>query len=231
MDRETGAGETKRQMSPSLPLGLPSHFKIRETDSRQNFYTTATGRKKKLCPEKRERGRRRKANESSLSVDTGSRRTGLRDGPVDRGKRPTFTHRNFRRNQPARFSLSADAKKGESFGAGAGSARPLLWYESPGLSVSPVRWLQSSSRRAPPTATFSLRSFSSRTLGELVLSLHPSHWRPDLHDLLLLLSAWITRSIIMDRTSLWAILRNHTRRARGTWTLMSPKRITREGFE
>lgn len=122
-------------------------------------------------------------------------------------------------------------KKGESFGAGAGSARPLLWYESPGLSVSPVRWLQSSSRRAPPTATFSLRSFSSRTLGELVLSLHPSHWRPDLHDLLLLLSAWITRSIIMDRTSLWAILRNHTRRARGTWTFMSPKRITREGFE
>jgi len=47
----------------------------------------------------------------------------------------------------------------------------------PGLSASLRSGGFSRARavRAPPTATFSLRSFSSRTLGELVLSLHPSH--------------------------------------------------------
>ncbi len=89
----------------------------------------------------------------------------------------------------------------------------------------------SGSRRA--TATFFPRSFSSRTLGELVLDLHPSHWRPprgDLHDLLLLLGARITRSIIMERASFRAkwkwILRNHKRCVRGIKTSTSLKRIT-----
>jgi len=123
---------------------------ILPTVSKTHF--TPLGRKKNFALKKRERGRRRKANESSFPVDTGSRRTGLRDGPVDRGKRPTFTHRNFRRDQPARFCLSADTKKRESVGARASSATPLLWYESPRFErVSPVRWLQSSSRRACAT--------------------------------------------------------------------------------
>lgn len=85
---------------------------------------------KKLCPEKRSVVEDEKQKSRAFSVDTGSRRT----GPVDRGKRPTFTLGNFRRNQPARFlSFRADTHtKSETFGAGAGSARPLL--RSPNLS-------------------------------------------------------------------------------------------------
>ncbi len=143
---------------------------------------------------------------------------------MDRGKWPTFTHGNFRGDRFATKKLRIRMK-----------LEKIQHDRSPKLfGTNPSRFQRlsgvlSGSRRA--TATFFPRSFSSRTLGELVLDLHPSHWRPprgDLHDLLLLLGARITRSIIMERASFRAkwILRKHKRCVRGIKTSTSLKRIT-----
>lgn len=147
---------------------------------------------------------------------------------MDRAKRPSFYARkvNVRRNhRGASLSFSkfkrlcAKTSQRRRFDRTVQTLTESLRYES--LRFASVRCVSSGFGRDRADcnflpAQFQISCCSSWTLVELVL--HPSRRRPargDLHDLLLLLSAMITRSIILERTSFWAkwILRNRTRGA------------------
>lgn len=163
---------------------------------------------KKNVPPKKTRWWLRNSNESVFFVDTGSTRAGSRDGPVDRAKRPSFYARkvNIRRNRRGAFLSFSKFKKRLCVKTSERRKIPTLTeslrYES--LRFASYDASPAASVESAPTATFSLQfqiSFCcSWTLVELVL--HPFHRRPargDLHDLLLLCSARITRSIILER--------------------------------